>query len=293
MLHPKIYIFTLLAALFFNPFCTATGPIIKNNSSNTVNTVISEKDIVIISVSRNDKAYYEGNLYSTINQQYTNYRIIWVDDASTDGTPDLVEAYLKKNDPTGKVTLVKNTTRCGSMENIYNAVHSCKDHEIMVMVEGDDQLAHSKVLQIVNKTYQDPNVWMSYGNYQSLYPCSAHFSRQVPADVIAKNAFRETEWTTSHTRIYYAWLFKKIKREDFMYKGNFYPFVSDLVAMFPMLEMAGTHSKFIPDVLYIYNNNSPFNEFRVAPEGTLVCDAAIRSAQKYTPLDAAPIFITA
>ena len=280
----KVLMFTLLMlGLFF---------VVVRQVSNLATSwcVPGEKDIVIVSVSRNDKEYYQGNLDSTINQNYTNYRIIWVDDASTDGTPELVEAYLKEHDPKHRVTLVKNRTRCGSMENIYNAVHSCKDHELMVMVEGDDQLAHNNVLQQVNKVYQDSNIWMSYGNYQSLYPCSGHFSRQIPADVINNNSFRDTAWSSSHTRIYYAWLFKKIKREDFMYKGEFYPFVSDLVAMFPMLEMAGEHSRFIPDILYIYNNNSPFNEFRVDLGGTLECEKTIRAAKKYQPLDKAPVF---
>jgi hypothetical protein len=58
-----------------------------------------------------------------------------------------------------------------------------------------------------------------------------------------------------------------------------------------MLEMAGTHSHFIPDILYVYNNGSPFNEFQINLQGTIDCEQAIRAARRYQPLQEAPIVL--
>jgi hypothetical protein len=60
-------------------------------------------------------------------------------------------------------------------------------------------------------------------------------------------------------------LFKKIKKEDLMYKGKFLKIVTDLAAQFPMLEMANgevKHYKYIEKKLYVYNNLNPLCDFR-------------------------------
>ena len=41
--------------------------------------------------------------------------------------------------------------------------------------------------------------------------------------------------------------------QDIMFEGKFVPVCGDVAIMLPMLEMAGFHSRFIPEVLYIYN----------------------------------------
>ena len=51
--------------------------------------------------------------------------------------------------------------------------------------------------------------------------------------------------------------------------------------MFPMLEMAGTHVSFIPDVLYEYNAANPINDGRVRLPLVLECERFIRSKKKY------------
>ncbi len=256
---------------------------IYNKTINAAKPVV-EKPIAIISVGYNNKQYYKGNLDSTLTQDYKNYRLIYVDADSPDGTADLVREYLKEKGWTDRVTLIKNEIRCGSAENIYNAIQLCKPEEIIVMVEADDQLAHNNVLKIVNQTYHDPDIWLTYGDYTQLIPTRGHCSYQLPDEIIKTNSFRDHPWITSHLRTYYGWLAQQIKREDCMHNGKFYPFVSDLVIMFPMLEMAGSHSRFIPEILYIWNNDSPLNEGHVNARATDVYADFIRSAPRYIPL---------
>ena len=72
---------------------------------------VPEKPIVIIVPSRNNNELFEGteryklNLDSIFNQDYENYRVIYIDDCSSDGTADLVESYIQEKGQAGRVTL--------------------------------------------------------------------------------------------------------------------------------------------------------------------------------------------
>ena len=78
---------------------------------------------------------------------------------------------------------------------------------------------------------------------------------------------RSAGWRTSHLKTFYAWLFKKIRTEDLRYEDKWIDPTSDLAIMWPIIEMAGPlHSKFIPDVLYVYNLQNPLNDCKVNAE---------------------------
>jgi hypothetical protein len=49
--------------------------------------------------------------------------------------------------------------------------------------------------------------------------------------------------------------------------------------------MSGVHSKFIPDILYIYNTDTPFNDAKLVREDQLQEEAFIRSQTPYKPLE--------
>ncbi len=276
----KIVQFLLLAGVFFSSLCFAQK-----------NDIELEKEIVIVSASRNNKKYYERNLQSTLNQNYKNYRIIWIDDASPDGTGSLVEEYLKKHDLTGKVTLIKNEVRIGSMENFYRAVNSCKDTDVIVIVDGDDWFTDDNALQVVNKAYQDASVWLTYGDDKPFVPRSAHYSYEIPKNIIETNSIRSYVWVTGHLKTFYAWLFKCINIEDLKYKNEFAPSCTDQTMMLPMVEMAAFHTKFINKVLYVHNNENELSEENLYSDLSRKYVAYLRSLKKYEPLEKAPEFL--
>lgn len=65
--------------------------------------------IIVPGINNNRGFRTEKSLNSIFTQNYTNYRVILTDDASTDGTPEVIEKYLKFYDiPAEKVVLIKN-----------------------------------------------------------------------------------------------------------------------------------------------------------------------------------------
>jgi glycosyltransferase involved in cell wall biosynthesis len=246
---------------------------------------IHEKPIVVVIPSYKNKDWYQRNLDSVFLQNYHHFRVIYLDDASPDGTGELVNAYIKEKKQDARMTLIQNTQRVGALANLHKGIWMCAPHEIVATLDGDDWFHDPDVLAKLNQTYADPNVWVTYGQfvyYPEGYP---GFAYPVPQDVIEENAFRERSGGITHLRTFYAGLFQKIKVEDLMYNGVFFPSAWDLALMLPIMEMAGIHSRFIPDILYTYNIDNPINDHKVDPYLQLQLDMFIRQMPRYSPLE--------
>lgn len=65
---------------------------------------------------------YRLNMESIIKQQYSNFKIIVIDDASLDGTADKILEYIsEQNVGRNKFTLVRNDRQMKAMSNIRKA----------------------------------------------------------------------------------------------------------------------------------------------------------------------------
>ncbi len=243
------------------------------------------KPMVVVIPSYNNRQWYQQNLGSLCAQEYDNFRAIYVDDASSDQTGEYVAKFIADHDVGHRIQLIRNPVRVGALENLYRIIHACDDHEIVVLVDGDDWLAHTRVLQKLNAVYSDPHCWMTYGQYVSWPEPVLGYSRPIPPQITDTNNFRGYDWCASHLRSFYAWLFKRIKPEDFISPwGTFYAMAWDQALMFPMLEMSGHRAKFIPDVLYTYNAANPINDFKVNRPLQQQCETAIRLQKRYDRL---------
>lgn len=245
---------------------------------------IEEKPIVVLITSFNNAEWYKKNLGSVFSQKYSNYRVVYVDDISPDGTSDLVEAYVNECGQQERFTLVRNTERRLALANIYYAVHDCDDHEIIVSLDGDDWFGSDDTLNIINKAYSSGDVWMTHGTMKEYPSGVVGWSIPIPDDIVTKNAFRDYR-CPSHLRTFYAWLFKKIELEDLLYDGEFFQMTWDMAMMFPMIEMAAERHQFIKDVVYIYNMRTPLNDCKVNANLQRYYDMVIRSMPRYSRLD--------
>jgi len=249
-----------------------------------------EKPFVIVIPSYNNSAYCEQNLMSVLNQNYKNFRVIYIDDSSKDDTYEKVKTIVDRSSIRERVTLIRNVQNQGALKNLYFAIHTCRDEEIVATVDGDDFLAHADVLKKLNKVYSDPQAWMTYGNYLDYpsYKQKPQICKPFPKTVVRNNSFRHHEWVSSHLRTFYAGLFKKIPIDDLMFEGRFLPMGWDLAFMLPMLEMSGKHCRFVEDVLYLYNRSNPINDHKINLALQSACANHIRSKHSYARLKTPP-----
>lgn len=253
---------------------------------------IKEKPFVIIIPSYNNELFCTANINSALDQRYKNYRVIFINDCSSDKTLELVKKTVAKSHKKDLVTIIDNNTRELALANYYYAIHkNTKDDEIIITLDGDDMLASPYVLKHLNLAYSnnEKEIWLTYGQMRYLSnPKSKSWIRDIPKEIVKENRFREYPHLPSHLRTFYSWLFKLIDIEDLQDNGEFYPMTWDVAMMLPMIEMARNHFVFIPHVLYIYNDVNTISDHRTDQELQFNLSKEIRAKPPYFPLPCRP-----
>lgn len=256
------------------------------------------EEFVFLIPSYNNARWYEINLNSVVKQKFTQpFRILYVNDCSTDATGSLVDSYVKKNRLEGLIKVIHNTKRMGALANIYNTIHNhCKDHEVVAILDGDDLLEDENVLLRLEKEYSNPNIWITYGKLRFWPSGKASSHRGIPQEVLENKKLRQYlthKMLPLHLQTFRVKLFKRIKKEDLIdSEGKFFPMTYDQAIMLPMLEMAApitknaeNHSKFITDILYKYNDRNPISDGRVNSNLQHAIERLIRSKKPYDPVE--------
>ncbi len=121
----------------------------------------------IVIVGRNNGAYLEKTIQSALSQNYENFRIVYVDDGSDDGSQDLAKEKLQEEGV--KTSFICNAERLGLNGSLSRALENSPDEEIVVLLHGEDWLAHEWVLKRLNQYYADPDLWLTFGKSRD-YP---------------------------------------------------------------------------------------------------------------------------
>jgi hypothetical protein len=174
---------------------------------------------------------------------------------------------------------VRNEERLGHTANLYRAVQSCLDDEIVVVMDGEDRLAHEWVLQKLNQYYADPDLWMTYGQCLDYPSFRSGRSQPISEALWKEKGFRGAAAPPFHLKTFYAALFKRIGEGDLAYQGQFMPASGELSYMIPLLEMAEDHFQFLPEVLYLSAGS-----LKEDKELQSRCERHIRSQTAYSPL---------
>ena len=246
-----------------------------------------EKPMVIFIPSYNNSRWCKDNLKSTI-QEYTNYRIVYVDDCSSDTNMQEIEAFKQEfPEHAKKITVIENSARQGALANAYMVISECADQEIIVFLDGDDFLYDAHVLETLHKTYSESDVWLTYGSL-TMWPHTGYAfqAHKIPTEFIElPDGIRRWPYAATHLRTFYAGLFKKIRKESLLYEEQFYSMAWDIALMSPMLEMARERHAFITDTLYIYNTNNPLSDHNVNRALQLQLHCHIQTLAPYERLE--------
>jgi len=230
----------------------------------------------------NSEAWVESNIGSIVNQNYDNYKLVYIDDSSTDGTYEKAKELLEGSNI--NYELHKNSFNRGKAYNLYHYINSLKDDTIVVIVDGDDWLANDHVLGFLNEQY-NKNVWMTCGSYITTD------TKEVVQPRLTDNYWdgniRLKSWQFSHLGTFRKSLFSKIKRKAFLDSfGNYLLTTSDQAMMWPMVEMSGPeHLKPLEETLYVYNRSNPLSDDRAHRRDQLQTEDSIRSRNPYERLE--------
>ena len=206
-----------------------------------------DKSFIFIVLTHNNIDSIDQNIDSILMQKYSNFRVVYIDHQSSDGTTSHIKKAAKRKDR--KVSLIECEYDHQVYERYYNFVSQSKDDEIIIHLYGNDWLAHEDVLVRLNQNYTNPDVWLTYGQYIDSVNLEKGIHDPKPKKTLYKKRVQRAPWVVAPLKTYYAGLFKKLHIET----GFFISIKDENALLIPMAELAKAHVRFIPDVLYIHN----------------------------------------
>jgi len=216
----------------------------------------------IIITSYNNEDWVQTNIESLLEQTYTNYEVLYIDDCSTDQTFEIAEYLLKNNDKFKLIKNEKNMSKSYSFMKI--AKNSINDTDIVLFVDGDDWIPYNNIFEQVANYYIKNNPWVAYSKmicYPSLQESSVH-GVDFPDKVHKFNLYRQYPFISSHLKTMKGFLFKNINENDFKYQNEWVRYGDDVAIMCAAMEQSPKNRIGIMDfVAYVYNQ-SDYNRNR-------------------------------
>ena len=247
----------------------------------------------IVVPSYNNEQRIEETLKSIANQAYNNYKVYFIDDASTDNSRAVVENFVKQlpSDKRRKFDLQFNADNKKALHNIVSTISLANKDSVVVLLDGDDRLSTGGALVELARLYHDKDIWVTTGSYVESGTGRIVRSMQLPADAWGNlRKFREPSGHPnifSHLRTFRKALFQNIEDTDLKEGGKYFPCTFDRALMYPMLEMAGPeHHRVIEKAMYVYNTQNPRSVHHVDRENQLRIEELIRNKKPYERLTA-------
>jgi glycosyltransferase involved in cell wall biosynthesis len=223
--------------------------------------ITENKSFVVVIPSYNADKWIEKSLSSVFDQDYDNYRIVYIDNCSDDTSALLAKQMIEKHNMHSRVTYIKNEKRISRIENLYKAIHPCKNDEIVVVLEGGDFFAREDALSLLNKHYQNPYLWLTYGNSIAYPSFQLNRSTEYNLEKLQESGFRNySKSSFCNIGTFYAGLFKKIRLEDLLYEATFTKTNDNKYIMLPLLELASDNFRYISDILFLDNIQNRVDE---------------------------------
>lgn len=200
----------------------------------------------------NHEDWIEKCLNTCLTQKYDNFEVILVDAISTDKTFEIAKQYSEQYP---NLKIFQNEIRLPQVANFVWLTELAKPGSIIVSIDGDDWLKNSQVLKKLNDVYNSGEVWMTYGTYEEFpYRSVSNIYRPYPDEIIQSNSFKEYQWLASHLRTWRRELLLKVGVENFKKEdGDWLDTAGDQAIMLPMLELSRERSRYVSDVMYVYN----------------------------------------
>ena len=253
----------------------------KNLSIPEVKSVSEEKNKFIFVIPfYNCSAWIQKCIKSVKRQKYKNFKCFLIDDMSTDGSSDVVKKIIQ-NDSRFKLIMNKEKKYAlGNIAYILNEKDIKKD-DVIILMDGDDWLSSAGVLSRLNDEYVK-DVFMTYGSYvYSPIGRKGSEPSKYPDDIIKNNLFRRDSWRASHLRTFKYHLWKKLNQEDLKENAQYFEMTYDQAIMLPLLEMSSERSRYIPEVLYVYNKQNPLNVDKIKAKKQSDLAEKIRNKKPY------------
>jgi glycosyltransferase involved in cell wall biosynthesis len=225
--------------------------------------------------------YVDRCLSSFIGQEEKDWEIQVVLDPVGDKTFEVAKQFLRPN-----IKIKLNSTRQYGLHNFIDAFKMLNpsDDDILVTMDADDWLASEKSLSIIKHQYQNKkDLLLTHGSWISYPIPNIKPNNWAYTEAEFFRGIRNCPWHASQLRTMKFRLWKNVRDEDLRDdKGEYFRVTWDMAFMFPAMEMAGLKRvQFIPEIIYVYNQETPFNDGKLNLAEQQKWDAYIRALPPY------------
>lgn len=231
----------------------------------------NQKRMSIIVPFFNAQNYIKRCVESIAQQDYENYQLILVDDASTDNSLSVVKRTVEKfpKDLQSKVKLVVNKNNHGAVHNHISALNLTDNDDIIMLVDGDDWLVNNNtIFHLYNDLYQQ-GAEFTYGSCWSLVDNIPLIAQDYPQEVKRNRSYRQHKFAWNmpytHLRTFKKSLFKNVDESRFKdNQGKWLRAGGDGALFYEMIERANPNKVVaVKEIVYNYNDTNPLNDYKI------------------------------
>ena len=220
------------------------------------------------------------------SQNFTNFEAYFIDDMSTDNT---VDYYRSEVGDDTRFNIIINTEKKYGIRNIIDCIDilDLDDDAVILQIDGDDFLYDENSIHKVVDSYIDTGCWVTYGSYiNKSSGLKGACSSELPKEIIENQEIRKYPWVTSHLKTFKYGIFKKILIQDLKDEhGEWLKTTWDLAIMYPLIEMACEKSLYIPEILYVYNDDSEINDEKIHKPEVDRITSYLKNKQRYEKIN--------
>jgi FkbM family methyltransferase len=233
--------------------------------------------IYIVTPVYNAESYIGRCIDSVAQQDYQYYKMIIIDDASTDSTVAAIEEKIKllPKDVRNKFVLYKNKVNLGAVCNQVTTIMSdCLEQDgIVMLLDGDDWLVNNPGIFNKYNTLYNQGAEFTYGSCWSVVDGIPLVAQEYPPDVKVSRSYRQYKFNWNmpytHLRTFRGRAFHKHVDENgfIAFKdtgGNWLKAGGDTAVFYAMIEQADPNNVVcVSDIVYNYNDANPINDYKV------------------------------
>lgn len=211
---------------------------------------------VIISPAFNVQQTIEQFLLSLAAQSFKNWRLIFIDDVSTDNTLHLASTISARLGIGSQVAIVRNLKKSWEVANVLAGIRNpiTRPEDIICRIDPDDYLCDNDAFRIINDVYDETGcdvLWTKHRWFDDKRMTNFNISGPLPNDADPY----KYPWVTSHLKTFRRHLIDGIPYGNFTNQnGELVRRCGDQALFLPVLKRAKKRI-YLPLVTYSYRCN--------------------------------------
>jgi len=192
-------------------------------------------------------------LHSIFGQSYDNWKLILIDDVSSNEHIEKSKKILKRfsslldEEYSEKVNVIWNADKKWEVANVLAGINKCQDDDIVCRIDADDWLTDLDSLAIINSAYEGLKCDALWTAHRWSFS-DKNISGSIPPGA---NVY-SYPWVSSHLKTFRKKLINEVNDENFRGEdGGYIRRAGDQAIYLPVLHNAKVKT-FLPRVMYHY-----------------------------------------